>query len=98
MIITLAGDTVVTNEWQFRRKDGSTFTGEVVGRRLYDGRLLGVLRDITDRKQAEYELQELNANLERLVEERTADAANLAAQLRKLASELTLAEQRERQR
>ncbi|HMK43712.1 MAG TPA: PAS domain S-box protein, partial [Dissulfurispiraceae bacterium] len=49
----LKSGMVVTNEWQFRRKDGSTFTGEVVGRQLPDGRLLGILRDVTARKQAE---------------------------------------------
>jgi PAS domain S-box-containing protein len=57
-----------------------------------------VFEDITERKRAEESLQQLNANLERLVEERTKEAVNLAAQLRELASELTLAEQRERQR
>ena len=50
---SLAGGAVLKNEWQFRRKDGSTFTGEVVGRQLPDGRLLGILRDVTARRQAE---------------------------------------------
>ena len=40
-------------EWKFRRKDGSCFPGEVVGRRLPDGRLQGILRDISKRKRAE---------------------------------------------
>jgi PAS domain S-box-containing protein len=40
-------------EWKFRRKDNSCFFGEVVGRRLPDGRLQGILRDISERKQAE---------------------------------------------
>jgi PAS domain S-box-containing protein len=59
--------------------------------------------DITERKQAEMALAELNEMLERKVEERTADlhAANQAleeraAQLRSLAGELTTAEQRQR--
>ena len=34
--------------WLFRRKNGSTFWGQLVGRRQDDGRILGVLRDITD--------------------------------------------------
>ena len=46
---------IVVAEWRIRRKDGSTFLGEVVGRRLPDGRLQGVLRDITERRQAESE-------------------------------------------
>jgi len=50
------------------------------------------------RIQTESSLQELNATLEQRIEERTAEATTLASQLRELASELTLAEQRERQR
>jgi len=49
--------SVTRNEWQFRCKDGSTFIGEVVGRQLPDGRLLGILRDVTERKQAEEALR-----------------------------------------
>lgn len=60
--------------------------------------LIGVARDITARKQAETALQDLNATLEQRVRERTADLARQADQLRALAVELTLAEQRERQR
>ena len=43
----------VRTEWSFRRKDGSNFPGEVSARRLPDGRLQGILRDITERKRAE---------------------------------------------
>jgi PAS domain S-box-containing protein len=49
---------IVVAEWQFRRKDGSVFLGEVVGRRLPDGRLQGILRDITERWQREIALRE----------------------------------------
>ncbi len=48
-----AGGRTVTAQWPFRRKDGSTFIGEVVGRQLSDGRLLGLLRDVTRQKEAE---------------------------------------------
>ncbi len=41
------------NEWTFRRKDGSIFPGEVLGKQLPDGRLQGILRDISERKAAE---------------------------------------------
>ena len=44
---------IVHNEWRFRRKDGSVFIGELVGCQLADGRLQGVVRDITQRKEAE---------------------------------------------
>jgi PAS domain S-box-containing protein len=53
----LATAGVVTSEWQFRRKDGSTSTGEVVGRGLPDGRLLAILRDVTERKTSEKALR-----------------------------------------
>jgi len=37
-------------EWQLQRCDGSTLDTEVNVRRLSNGNLLGVVRDITDRK------------------------------------------------
>jgi len=43
----------IRSEWMLRRKDGSTFPGEVSGKQLPDGRLQGILRDITERRQAE---------------------------------------------
>lgn len=64
-----------------------------------------IMRTIADqvavamqRISTENSLRELNATLENRVEERTAEVNALASQLRKLASDLTLAEQRERQR
>jgi formate hydrogenlyase transcriptional activator len=48
-----ADGSIVTSDWKFRRKDGSFFSGEVVGRQLPDGRLQGIVRDVTERKQAE---------------------------------------------
>jgi PAS domain S-box-containing protein len=49
---------VHTSEWRFRRKDGSEFIGEVTGRRLPNGNLQAVLRDISERKRAEKQLRE----------------------------------------
>ncbi len=64
-----------------------------------------VMRTIADlvavameRVRAENSLRELNSTLERRVEERTAETTALASQLRELASDLTMTEQRERQR
>jgi PAS domain S-box-containing protein len=71
-----------------------------------------ILRDVTKRKQAEERvrlseaaLRDANESLEQRVRERTMDLQNLAGQLeksrddlRKLASELVLAEERERKR
>jgi len=41
------------SEYRCRRMDGSTFLGEVVGSPLPDGKFLGILRDITERKHLE---------------------------------------------
>jgi PAS domain S-box-containing protein len=52
-VARLASGDVVRSEWRFRRKDGSVFVGEVIGRQLPDGRLQAFVRDITKRRQAE---------------------------------------------
>jgi PAS domain S-box-containing protein len=57
-VTRLAGGGVVSSEWRFRRKDGSFYDGEVVGRQLPDGRLVGIVRNVTDRKRAEQALRE----------------------------------------
>ncbi|MCC6455981.1 MAG: PAS domain S-box protein [Caldilineaceae bacterium] len=79
----------------------SPVTGEIVWVRmqgtlvddLHGGRarLVGVTRNITQRKQAEEALRQINRTLETLVEERT-------GQVRKLVTQLTLSEQEERRR
>lgn len=56
---TLSGlnsDLEYYQEWQFRRKDGSIFPGEVTANRMPDGNTLTVIRDITERKQLEDQL------------------------------------------
>ena len=59
----LQGEDSVISEWRFRRKDGSIFYGEVNATTLSDLRLLGVLRDITERKKAEEILHRQNEYL-----------------------------------
>ncbi len=54
--------------------------------------------DITERRQAEVRLKALNESLEERVAQRTRDAETQAAQLRRLAIELTQVENRERHR
>ncbi len=44
-------------QWHFKRKDGSTFIGELSSGLMPDGRVLGVLRDIDERKRAEEDLR-----------------------------------------
>jgi PAS domain S-box-containing protein len=53
-----ASGRVARAEWQMRRKDGTCFDGEVVGRQLSDGRLQGIVRDISERKRAEQALRD----------------------------------------
>ncbi len=52
-VARFAGGRTVLSEWKFRRKDGSVFPGEVCGKQLPDGRLQGILRDISERREAE---------------------------------------------
>jgi len=63
-------------EWRVRRADGSLFWAEVnlkAARIAGKERLLAVVRDITDRKLAEEELEALNRELEARVAQRTAE-------------------------
>ncbi len=46
-------------EWQFRRKDGSIFTADVMATTMPDGNLLGLIRDVTERKINEARIQRL---------------------------------------
>ena len=65
-------------EWQFRRKDGSVFAVDTIATAMPDGNLLAMIRDITERKQAQEAIHQLNSELEQRVIERTVqlEAAN----------------------
>jgi PAS domain S-box-containing protein len=52
------GGDWVLREWQMRRKDGSVFTGEVSAKLLPDGRIQGILRDVTHRREREDALRQ----------------------------------------
>ena len=90
------GEVTQDKEILFERGDGTIGTLSVSAAPVYDGEgniTAGVVvfNDISERKRVEDDLRKLTETLEERIEERT-------AQIRVLASQLTLAEQRERRR
>ncbi len=85
-------------EKQYIRKDGSRWWGLFAPRHTDKNEAVEFVLDITDRKEAQQELEEINATLEARVEERTKRLRSYRDQLRRLASQLNKAEDRERQR
>jgi PAS domain S-box-containing protein len=61
--LQLGSGQVVRSDWRFKRKDASVFTGELVARQFSDGRLQGIVRDITERKRTEEALRVVSAEL-----------------------------------
>ncbi|MEO7107909.1 MAG: PAS domain S-box protein [Rhodoferax sp.] len=55
---TIHARTPYHREWHFRRKDGSIFPAEVIATYMPDGHLMGMLRDVSERKHAENALRE----------------------------------------
>ena len=51
-------DHASINEYRFRRKDGTIIVGETSTKVLPDGRLLGLMRDVTRRHAAELQIRE----------------------------------------
>lgn len=60
-----SGKTLLT-ERRLRRKDGGTVLVEISGKMLEDGRLLGIVRDITARKQEEEKLRYISLIMAKL--------------------------------
>ena len=69
-----SGRTLLT-ERLLRRKDGTLLPVEISGRMIREGVLQSIVRDISERKRAEDALHEAYGELERRVEERTAELA-----------------------
>ncbi len=55
-------------EWQFRRKDGSMFPAEVIATLMPDGNMMGMIRNITERKLADEALVASELSYRRLFE------------------------------
>lgn len=91
-------------EYRIRRADNGELRWLApYGRMHYDEtgqptRFVGVTFDITERRQAEFQRQRWTQELERRVSERTKELVRTHDRLRGLAQDLTLTEQRERQR
>lgn len=97
----LTGEVVRFQTWVEYPEAGRRFMDFTYSPYMENGMIRGVTvngRDITERKRAEERLKELNANLEKMVSERTALAEMRTQQLRELAIELSMAEDRERRR
>ena len=90
-------------EKRYVRKDGRIIWIHVTASLIHvhegiPARTAGIVEDITQRKEAEEELKQLMATLEKQVEERTDELRRRAVQLQGLASQLARAEEQERRR
>jgi PAS domain S-box-containing protein len=97
----LAGEVLKSEEDWFLRADGilGWLKWEVRPWHSNDGGIGGIViftENISERKKAEAALRTLNETLEQRIAERTSESELRAAQLRRLAAEVTEAEQRER--
>jgi PAS domain S-box-containing protein len=96
-------DIAEQHDFKFRRKDGSVFWALISTNPIFDDSgaylgALGMISDITDRKQAEDTLLRLNEILDQKVAERTTLANKRARLLQSLAIELIETEEKERER
>jgi PAS domain S-box-containing protein len=74
------------SEYRFKHPDGTVtwVFGQAVAQRSLSGKIIGyigTITDISDRKQAEAELQALNAQLEQRIRQRTAELSCINQQL-----------------
>lgn len=65
-----------------KAKDGRVIPVEINGKMLSNGNMLGMVRDISDRKEAETKILKLNDELEQKVKERTIELQTKIEQLR----------------
>ena len=68
ILACFAAGGVANLEIRHKRKDGSAFEGSVTGRQLSDGRLVAIVRDITERIKVEHALHQSMKQLQIFVE------------------------------
>jgi PAS domain S-box-containing protein len=76
----MKGKTILSTR-NLRRKDGTIMTAEINARMLSNGRMLGMVRDVTERKKAEDHIRKMNDLLEEQYHTRTKELENKARQL-----------------
>jgi PAS domain S-box-containing protein len=92
-----------SGEFQVRCKDGEFLTALVTLSPMVDASgnavgIVGISQDLSSRKQAEAELQSAHAELEKNVQERTAELASSNESLQRLSGQLIRAQDDERRR
>src|ERR1700730_7291149 len=92
-----------SGEFQVRCKNGEFLTALVTLSPMFDESgaaigIVGISQDLSSRKQAEEELQNAHAELEKRVQERTAKLASINESLQKLSAQLIRAQDDERRR
>jgi PAS domain S-box-containing protein len=97
----VSGREITGKDVPVKRKDGSVFFADVTANLItLSGKtyVVGSFRDITERKRAEDEIRRSRDELEFRVQERTKELAQSQARLQNLASQLLLAQEKERKR
>ncbi|MDD5298085.1 MAG: PAS domain-containing protein [Rhodocyclaceae bacterium] len=84
----LAGDRLL-QDWSLVRKDGARINVEIYSVLLPSGKVLGELRDVTEIRRNAAELEQYRHDLERLVEERTAELGRNRSLLQALVDHTT---------